>query len=56
MFCSGHEGLGKGISVCKQVLAILYRLPVTSETYGVSTMCVDTTAWVLYKGLMAVLI
>ena len=31
-FYSGYEDAGKAISVCEQVLAIQYRLPVISET------------------------
>ena len=31
-FYSGYEGADKAISFHEQVLAILYRLPVTSET------------------------
>ena len=32
LFYRGYEGAGKSISVRKQVIAIWYRLPVTSET------------------------
>ena len=49
---SGYEGAGKAISVCEQVLAIQYRLSVTSETKN----CINTTSRVLYKGVMAALI
>ena len=27
-----YEGVGKAINICEQVVAIWYRLPVTSET------------------------
>ena len=47
-FYSGYEGVGKAISVCKQVLCCLLYLKYK--------YCIDTTSWLLYKDLMVALI